>query len=70
MGYAFFEDCLPGEPHALNCGMGYGAHALAYLVYLRSVCNHQIKHLEPPIELLRHLVKQASTDLERRCQDR
>lgn len=68
MGYKFDAHCLPDEPNALTCGMGYGAHAVAYLVLLRAICNHQIAHLDPPPEVMRRLVSQAKAILERQCQ--
>lgn len=69
MGYKFDVHCLPDEPHALTCGMSYSAHALTYLVWLRAICNHQIAHLDPPPELMLHLVNQAKANLGRHCQD-
>jgi hypothetical protein len=46
MGYHVGARCLPGEPD--QCGGTYAEHAMAQMVTLKAICDHELdQHLGP-----------------------
>lgn len=67
LGYDIQSRCLPGEPEHDRCGYDAGNHALAHLVGINAIADHQLIHLGAPGQVRARLYAEIADELADGC---